>query len=180
MTLLLASAGAVLLALLFACAGAAKLRDRSYFSALIGQHLAGSPMSAPILTAMLGATELLIAGGLLLPTFRPVAAVGAFSLLALYALAIARQLRLGRRDLDCGCGSDIQALRPWMLLRNSALMVIALWVAWAGDAALGWPAACLSLVAGLFGWLAYRVLEQLPDNQERLTTAHRPPQWSYP
>ena len=72
--------------------------------------------------------ELAIAFALLVPVSRGWAALGAASLLALYAAAIGINLWRGRRDIDCGCAGPDQAqpLRPVLLLRNSVLVALAL------------------------------------------------------
>jgi len=75
----------------------------------------------PLLEATLALT-------LLLPMSRAWAALGTATLLAGYAFAIAINLWRGRRDMDCGCSgpNQSQPLRPLLLLRNAALVALAL------------------------------------------------------
>ena len=77
---------------------------------------------------MIPVAELMIAFALLVPAWRIYAALTAAGLMALYAAAIGINLWRGRRDIDCGCAGPDQAqpLRPVLLLRNSALVGLAL------------------------------------------------------
>ena len=68
-------------------------------------------------------------------------AFASISLLAIYSIAIAINLRRGRRDLDCGCGGPTlrQGLSEGLIIRNAALAVASGVVLLpSGNRALGW------------------------------------------
>ncbi len=121
-------ASALAIAVLLASAATNKLRAPTRFARQLADYqLLPDPwvrFSARLIPAM----ELSIAFALLLPITRGWAALSAASLITLYAAAIGINLWRGRRDIDCGCaGPDqVQPLRPVLLLRNSALVVLAL------------------------------------------------------
>lgn len=74
------------------------------------------------------ATEAVVAAGLVLPSSRAAAALGAAGILATYGAAIAFNLARGRRDIDCGCnfGESREQLSPVLVSRNTALAIAAL------------------------------------------------------
>jgi len=66
------------------------------------------------------------AGVLLLPlATRPAGALLALALLAMFTAAIAINLARGRDRIDCGCGGDGTPLGTAVVLRNVALMLLA-------------------------------------------------------
>lgn len=90
-------------ALLFAVAGAHKLRARAEFAeTLAGYRVLPARLVSPA-SALVPTLECLIAAGLLIPDARERASLAAAALLAAYAAAIAVNLLRGRRQLDCGC-----------------------------------------------------------------------------
>lgn len=107
-------------ALLFASASAHKLRDLRRFEEIFAAYgvLSGWPLSRAI-----PVLELAVAAGLLFDPSRAYAALAGIALLALYAWAIAVNLRRGRRDLACGCGGpdERRPIAPWMVWRNILL-----------------------------------------------------------
>src|SRR5258705_541781 len=114
------------LALLFVVAAAHKVRALADFHATLANYRLLPPRATwPAAVGVVGG-ELLAAGALLLvPT---VGALVAVTLLTGYTGAIAVNLARGRRDIDCGCAGPArrQPLRPWLLVRNTVLMVAAL------------------------------------------------------
>lgn len=72
--------------------------------------------------------EIAVAAGLLLPPTRPLAAIAAAALLAVFALAIAVNVLRGRLDIDCGCfRSETRQGIGWRyVLRNLVLIGVAL------------------------------------------------------
>lgn len=162
------------LAALLGHAGLVKLLQRDLFA----QHLAAYRVPArwlPLAQWALPLAELL-AAALLISSWRPLGAAGAAGLLCLYATAMAVPLRAGRR-LDCGCGGEPLALSWALVLRNMALLPLALLAGLApqeramtlGDHAL--TAAALLLAALL--WAAFhQVLRQQRPPSDRLMEKH--------
>jgi Methylamine utilisation protein MauE len=118
----------VLLGVLFASAALAKLRDlRGFATAVAGYRLLPKILAGPAAAGFVAA-ELALASALWLPSLRAAAAIGAASLLTLYAFAVALNLLRGRRDIDCGCGGPFgrQRLSEGLVLRNLGLAAAAL------------------------------------------------------
>ncbi len=121
-------ASALAIAVLLASAATHKLRAPARFRKQLADYqLLPDALVRPI-ARMIPVAELMIAFALLVPTWRVYAALTAAGLMALYAAAIGINLWRGRRDIDCGCAGPDQAqpLRPVLLLRNSALVGLAL------------------------------------------------------
>ena len=121
-------ASALAIAVLLASAATHKVRAPARFARQLADYqLLPDSLVRPV-ARLVPLLELAIAFALLLPVSRGWAALSAASLLALYAAAIGINLWRGRRDIDCGCAGPDQAqpLRPVLLLRNSALVGLAL------------------------------------------------------
>jgi hypothetical protein len=121
-------ASAVAIAVLLASAATHKVRAPARFARQLADYqLLPDSLVRPG-ARLIPLLELASAFALLVPVSRGWAALSAASLLALYAAAIGINLWRGRRDIDCGCAGPDQAqpLRPVLLLRNSALVVLAL------------------------------------------------------
>lgn len=118
-------------ALLFAVAGAHKLRARAEFAETLAGYRLLPARLVSAASFLLPALECLIAAGLLIPEARARASVAGAALLAVYALAMGLNLLRGRRQLDCGClgprGGGV--ISPTLVSRN---MVVALALAAAG------------------------------------------------
>lgn len=112
------------LGILFATAALSKLRNRRDFYATVLAYQLLPPRWAMDLGVILPWAEVAIAAGLMLG-IGP-ARFAATSLLLAYALAMAVNLRRGRRDLDCGCGGAPQPLSAWLVIRNIVLAGAAL------------------------------------------------------
>jgi uncharacterized membrane protein len=152
-----------LFALLFTVAAVHKLRGPAHFAQvfaayrLLPQGLGGVALVVPVL-------EALVAIGLLLPATRALAAGAGACLLGVYALAIAVNLRRGRRELSCGCGGphERRPIAAWMVARNLLLAAVlpVLMLAWAPR-----PLAAVDVltVAGgiAIGALVYASLDRL-------------------
>jgi methylamine utilization protein MauE len=112
------------LALLFASAALHKIRDLAVFGEVLRAYRVLPPVLA--LPWALPLLEGLIAGALLIPEARRAAALGGALLLVLYALAMALNLRRGRRDLSCGCGAfaERRPIAAWMVARNLLLAAL--------------------------------------------------------
>lgn len=121
-------ASALAIAVLLASAATHKLRAPARFARQLADYqLLPEAVIRPG-ARVIPALELVIAFALLVPATRSWAALSAAGLIALYAAAIGINLWRGRRDIDCGCAGPDQAqpLRPILLLRNGALVAVAL------------------------------------------------------
>ena len=121
-------AAALLLAVVFATAAAAKLIELPTFAAVVENYRILPRRLATPVAFILPVVELATALGLLNPTTRPVAAGGAAILLGVFAIAIGINVRRGRLTIDCGCFRSTlrQQISWWMVLRNLMLMALAL------------------------------------------------------
>jgi hypothetical protein len=121
-------ASAIAIAVLLASAATHKVRAPARFAKQLADYqLLPEALVRPV-ARVIPAVELVIAFALLVPVSRYWAALVAAGLITLYAAAIGINLWRGRRDIDCGCAGPDQAqpLRPVLLLRNSALVGLAL------------------------------------------------------
>jgi len=121
-------ASALTLAVLLASAATHKVRAPARFAKQLADYQLLPDLAVRPIARVIPLVELMVAFALLIPASRGGAALAAGGLIALYALAIAINLWRGRRDIDCGCAGPDQAqpLRPALLLRNSALVGLAL------------------------------------------------------
>ena len=121
-------ASALAIAVLQASAATHKLRAPARFRKQLADYQLLPDVLVRPIARMIPVAELMIAFALLVPAWRVYAALTAAGLMALYAAAIGINLWRGRRDIDCGCAGPDQAqpLRPVLLLRNSALVGLAL------------------------------------------------------
>jgi len=113
---------AISLALLLGSAGLHKWWARREFQAILAAYrLLPAPAVRPV-GYLLGMLEIATALGLLSTAVRYASAV-ASALFLTYAVALAINLRRGRRDLDCGCGfaRNRRPIGGWMLVRNALL-----------------------------------------------------------
>ena len=121
-------ASAIAIAVLLASAATHKVRAPARFARQLADYqLLPQALVRPS-ARLVPVVELGIAFALLVPLSRSWAALAAAGLLALYAAAIGINLWRGRADIDCGCAGPDQAqpLRPVLLVRNSALVALAL------------------------------------------------------
>ncbi|MFO1329578.1 MAG: MauE/DoxX family redox-associated membrane protein [Rubrivivax sp.] len=155
------------LAVLFAHAALAKLGDRALFQQHLAAYRVPEAWQAPLAWA-LPLAEAAVAV-LLLSRARAMGAALAAVLLVVYALAMALQLRQGRRP-DCGCGGDPLPLSWWLVARNGLLLPAAA-LAGAGTASRALQAADALLIAGtlLLATLLHAALQQLLRHRARLS-----------
>src|SRR5258705_4745249 len=108
--------------------------------------------------------ELAVVFGLFVTQFRPVAAAAAAGLLLIYGAAMGVNLLRGRRDIDCGCEGfgRRRSIAPWMLVRNSVLMLVAAVAGATSNArAIEWTDA-LTIAGGLAAFaMIYFAADQL-------------------
>jgi hypothetical protein len=172
---LVLSFGQSLLALLFAVAAIGKLRAGEEFVGVVRNfRLLPGALTRPFALG-LPWLEAAVAAGLLaapaLPPAARLAALAAAGLLLLFLLAIAVNLRRGRREIDCGCFRDglRQPLSWWLVARNALLAGLALWLA-TGPA----PARAAGAVDAAVGLLAAAVLLTLASALRLVHAAGRP------
>jgi hypothetical protein len=115
------------LAALLAASAAHKLKAPRAFAGVVRDYQIAPASLSPLLVIAVIALEAAIAAGLLAPSLRSVAALGAATLFAGYGLAIGVNIARGRNAIDCGCsfGGGAQ-LTPLLLVRNGVLVCAAL------------------------------------------------------
>jgi hypothetical protein len=95
----------------------------------------------------------------------------AAGLLALYALAIAVNLRRGRTQIECGCGGAPQWLSAALVWRNLLLIALVLLPLWRMPAGLQVSEITAALLAGVFLWVMVRFFEQSNANWQQVALA---------
>lgn len=164
-----AAAGAVLIAVIFASAALHKLRDRDGFAGALAAYRLLPRALVPAASLLLPLAELLIAAAVCLSASRGTGMALAATLLALYAGAMATNLVRGRRDIDCGCGGVPQRLGWPLVARNLLLVLPALaWTLPALERPLGRYDYLAGLAASIGLWGVWRVSEQLIQQGARL------------
>jgi Methylamine utilisation protein MauE len=123
--LIIAIAAGTLL-LTFARGAWHKLADHPMFRAILENYEIVPARFVPAVAIALTAAEAAIALGLLFPGTCSLAALSALAVLALYAIAMAINLRRGRVNIDCGCGGPGHGLSWILVWRNLGLMAVAL------------------------------------------------------
>lgn len=108
------------------------LRERETFEGVVYNYRLLPEFAVQPVSYIVPSAEIAVGLGFLLPVTRPYAALGAAFLLAVFNLAIAINLKRGRTEIDCGCFSSVlkQHLSIGLVVRNSVLMVAAVWLAW--------------------------------------------------
>jgi len=159
-------------ALLFGAAAVHKLRDLQQLAQVLAAYdVLPGWLSGPMSRIVPG-LELLLAIGLLTPVARERASLAGSLLLAVYAAAIAVNLRRGRRELDCGCMGfgRHRSISPGLVWRNAVLAVALLtagWLPWASRP-LNWVDV-LTIVGGVCaGALLYMAIDGLLEFSRRL------------
>lgn len=174
----LALAARLVLAAVFAVAGAAKLRDRPGTALMLEDFGAPARLASPG-ALLLPAAELAVAVLLLPDATASAAAAGALALLGIFIVAIAVNLARGHQP-DCNCFGQLHSepAGPATLARNGVLALLAGFVLVAGqdsagaraldglaglDTATALAAAALAVsLLGLaaLGWVALHLLRQ--------------------
>lgn len=148
--------GSLVMATVFATAGVAKLRDLSGSrEAMQGFGVAASFVAPLGVTVPLA--ELVVAVALLVGPTRTWGALGALTLLAGFALAIAWNLARGRTP-DCHCFGQLHSspAGPRTLARNAALIAVAGFVASQADLTSSALAAAAGFAIAAAGWALSR------------------------
>ncbi|ROO29352.1 MauE/DoxX family redox-associated membrane protein [Salinisphaera orenii] len=159
------------LAVILLSAASHKLRARHRFARQIEDYALLPKWTIGAASRLLPIAEVLVALALLVPALRPVGAIAAAVLLAVYTAAITINLIRGRRDIDCGCsGPGLE--RPLgvpLIVRNAVLLAMAGLVALpASDAALHGFGLFLIVACVAAGLILYTATEGLLANQPRL------------
>jgi uncharacterized membrane protein YphA (DoxX/SURF4 family)/peroxiredoxin len=166
----------LVLAAVFAVAGAAKLRDLAETRRAVAGFGAPAPLQAP-LAVVLPLVELAIAGALFVPALARWAALAALALLLVFCAVIVRALARGSAP-DCNCfgGLTQTEVGRGTLARNLLLGALAAFAAFGTDepmGALGWighvaardrvPAIVIGVLVAAqlaLGWFCWAVLRQ--------------------
>lgn len=154
------------LALVFAISVSHKLRDYPRFRASLGAYQLVPESLLWLLAPLVILLELTAILAILLPAGPGVSI--AFGLLLLYTLALIINLARGNTSIDCGCGDAPTPISGWLLLRNGALLLLALphQPEEGPPDLLHWALVFgLVLILGLF----YLIFEQLLANHARLS-----------
>jgi hypothetical protein len=115
----------VLVALIFLTAAVGKFRHRLVFQGVVANYRLLPDSAVPAFALLLPPVEAAVAAALLFaPALWP--AVSAASLLILFAVAMAINIRRGRRHIDCGCfQSTLKQTLSWILVaRNAGLALL--------------------------------------------------------
>jgi hypothetical protein len=155
-------AGRVCVGLVFLLAAAQKMRHWRLLSGVIANYRlvpgwAVAPVSVLLPPLELGVSLLLLCA---LAVFWVVPA--AIALLALFAAAMAINLRRGRVDIDCGCGQSFlkQSLR-WTLVARNALLAALLLPSLVVSGGVARDAAMAGISAGLAFFMLYLLFNTL-------------------
>jgi hypothetical protein len=119
--------GTLLLAVIFAISGAAKMRALDAFVGVVANYRLLPDFLLRPVGMLLPPLELVVALGLLVPATHAWAAGSAAILLVVFAVAMAVNLGRGRVAIDCGCAIGLMKERiSWALVgRNAVLVAVA-------------------------------------------------------
>jgi uncharacterized membrane protein len=148
-----------LLAAMFLAAGVSKLRALETFEGVVYNFRLLPEILVRPVAYTLPFVELAVAIALLMPMSRSYGAWAAAALLGVFTVAVAINLLRGRREIDCGCfNSELkQNLSGGLVLRNLALMTLALWLAGFAVAApaMNWVACLLGGLTAIMAIMLY-------------------------
>lgn len=146
----------VILMLVFLSGAWSKLGAREAFEGVVYNYRLLPEFAIRPTSYLLPLAELAVGLGLAYAPTRAYAAVGALFLLAVFSIAIAINLLRGRREIDCGCFSSVlkQRLSGGLIVRNTALMGLAAWLAWGAPQGSAGTAGWLDWLVGLAAALA--------------------------
>ena len=139
----------VLVALVFLTAALGKIRHRLVFQGVVANYRMLPDSAVPAFALVLPPLEMVVAAALLfVPSSWP--AIPAATLLMLFAVAMATNIRRGRRHIDCGCfQSALKQDLSWILVsRNVGLAALLLVPLAVPEGALSPSGAAEALLAG--------------------------------
>jgi hypothetical protein len=121
--------------LLFLSAGARKLAHWQEFRGVVAAYRVLPEISTAPVAAAVIALELLLGTASILNRGMPLAGIGIASMLAVFAMAMAINLRRGRTSIDCGCFQTAlrQPLEWRLVARNVVCSLIVLLASMAPD-----------------------------------------------
>lgn len=154
---------------LFISSGFQKARQQPYQQQVINQYRLLPQRWSPLLARWLPVIEISAGVALLIPGLRYLAMMLVVALLVVYSLAITINITRGRTDIDCGCSGSMntQTISAWMLLRNSFLLIVALFLLSTDLVlALSWLEAVFVLLITTFIVLGYHLCNQLLANRD--------------
>jgi hypothetical protein len=108
--------------LVFARAIIHKLTAFGEFRAAVFDYRVAPEQAVAAVSIGLIAAEIAALWLIAVPGLRPIGAMLAATLLAIYAGVIALNILRGRSRIDCGCGGAGQALSWWLVMRNALLI----------------------------------------------------------
>lgn len=154
----------ILLAIMFAAAAVAKLRNRDEFHGVVRNFRLLPEALDRAFAATLPWIELAIAGSLLIGGgLLGIAGCAAAGLLGLFAIAIGINILRGRKEIDCGCfRQGLKQGLSWLLVaRNAVLVAASLFVAVHPAQSTGLASAAIATVAAAASILLYLSVTQL-------------------
>lgn len=156
----------IVLAIMFAAAAVAKIRNRDEFHGVVRNFRLLPEALDRAFAATLPWIELAIAGSLLIGGgLLGIAGFAAAGLLGLFAIAIGINILRGRKEIDCGCfRQGLKQGLSWLLVaRNAVLVAASLFVAVhpAMSQATGLASAAIATAAAAASILLYFSVTQL-------------------
>lgn len=171
----------LVLAAVLLAAAVAKLRALEEFAGVVHNYRLLPELLARPVAYALPILEVVLAVGLLLEPTRRLAAAATAVLLAVFALAMAINIRRGRSHIDCGCfASALKQRLSWALVaRNGVLIGLALLIVAPGPAtrplgALDLLTAAVATASLLVLYAAFSQLVGLEAPDHRLRAAPAP------
>jgi hypothetical protein len=152
----LSVAGRVCVGLVFLLAAAQKASHWRILSGVISNYRLLPRMAVVPAAALLPPLEMIVGVLLLSAMAMPWAALASIALLAVFAAAMAINLRRGRSAIDCGCGQSFLAQRlSWTLVARNAVLAGLLLPSLAVRGPMTLSAALTGVGAGLAFFLLY-------------------------
>ncbi|MEQ8263966.1 MauE/DoxX family redox-associated membrane protein [Pseudohaliea sp.] len=169
----LASRG--LITVVFGVAAAHKVRSVGRFVAVLGAYRILPAFLLRPVSLLLIAAEGFVALGVWFDGSRTVAVALALALLTSYAGAIGLNLKRGRRDIDCGCsfGGAGERLSPLLLVRNAALVLLAIPAVFPTRSPLEPATLASAFLVTLCLLFCYQLLSALRANQSAIASLEK-------
>lgn len=172
---LLSAAATPALAAIFGFAAIAKLRELAYFQGVVADYRLLPPALVPLAARALPLAELAGVAALLSEAGHRAGALALAAIALLYGLAIALNLLRGHRRIDCGCSwSPLPTmLTPPMLLRNAAVLLLALAALWPTEPRLDQLHLATVLFLAVVVVVLYHTVDLLIVNHSRIALARQ-------
>lgn len=169
---LVAGVATAFTAILYARASLHKLFDLTAFSGFVEDYQLAPRAWSKSIAVALALLETTIVAALVAPMTRPFGLLIGAALLAVYAGAMAINIRRGRSYVECGCGGPVQPINGATLMRNGALMAMALLGLVAPGNGLGAAEAFTVIAGGATLFIGFLLVEQMIANASHLKTRH--------